>query len=138
MDALERLKNAKCCACKGPIGDRINVVQLSKRAAWEHPICTNVVSGYGPCATAVVCDRCVGEPGSPMAPIRFAIEFRESAILYHEADLLEDLGPEPTFFISRDGQSIQCLVCGRTSRHPRDVQEKYCASCKAFHPIGAS
>lgn len=29
--------------------------------------------------------------------------------------------------------SITCPQCGRTSYHPRDVQEKYCGACHQFH-----
>lgn len=37
----------------------------------------------------------------------------------------------PTYTI-KDGQ-ITCLLCNRTSNHPRDVAEKYCGSCHVFH-----
>lgn len=141
METVERYKReAKCCRCEGPLGERVNLVQLSRKASWQHPTCCNLLSGYGPCATAVVCDGCIDQTqGCVREGIKFAIEAPEDGpIVYHAIESLEDLGPEPTFFISRDGKSIQCLVCGRTSRHPRDVQEKYCANCKQFHPIGAS
>lgn len=29
--------------------------------------------------------------------------------------------------------SITCPQCGRTSYHPRDIEEKYCGACHAFH-----
>jgi len=28
---------------------------------------------------------------------------------------------------------IQCLVCGSTSYHPRDIAERYCGLCHVFH-----
>jgi hypothetical protein len=28
---------------------------------------------------------------------------------------------------------IRCHVCGRTSYHPKDVQEHYCSACHIFH-----
>jgi hypothetical protein len=28
---------------------------------------------------------------------------------------------------------IQCLRCGFTSYHPKDVAEKYCIACHRFH-----
>lgn len=30
-------------------------------------------------------------------------------------------------------KGIKCNTCGRTSWHPRDVQEKYCGYCHKFH-----
>jgi hypothetical protein len=30
-------------------------------------------------------------------------------------------------------QGIQCLLCGLTSWHPMDVQERYCGRCHIFH-----
>jgi hypothetical protein len=39
----------------------------------------------------------------------------------------------PTYRLAPDGQSITCLVCGRTSHHPRDVAERYCGHCHRFH-----
>lgn len=29
--------------------------------------------------------------------------------------------------------SITCPRCGRTSYHPRDIQERYCGACHQFH-----
>jgi hypothetical protein len=31
------------------------------------------------------------------------------------------------------GRTITCTCCGRTSSHPRDVEERYCAACHHFH-----
>lgn len=41
--------------------------------------------------------------------------------------------PAPTFEIAKDGGSIKCLCCGRTSHNPRDVSERYCGWCHAWH-----
>ena len=45
---------------------------------------------------------------------------------------------ERTYIIRDDpraisGQSIQCLICGRTSHHPDDVKHRYCGYCHRFH-----
>jgi ribosomal protein L37E len=44
---------------------------------------------------------------------------------------------EPTYEIKEIGgrKTITCLVCGRTSYHPRDVEEKYCGHCHRFHDL---
>lgn len=34
---------------------------------------------------------------------------------------------------SVSGQAIQCLVCGLTSYHPTDVEQRYCGQCHQFH-----
>lgn len=33
----------------------------------------------------------------------------------------------------RSYPGIQCLRCGFTSYHPKDVAEKYCIACHRFH-----
>lgn len=38
-----------------------------------------------------------------------------------------------TYGISLDGKSITCLICGKTSFHPGDVQHCYCSNCNKFH-----
>jgi hypothetical protein len=38
--------------------------------------------------------------------------------------------------LGKDGKSITCKVCGRTSHHPEDVRYLYCGYCHAFHPDG--
>lgn len=45
--------------------------------------------------------------------------------------------PEPDFVkpryeVAEDGKSIKCLVCGAVSRHPMDVQHRYCGRCHEF------
>ena len=38
--------------------------------------------------------------------------------------------------LAPDGTAgITCLVCGRTSYHPRDISERYCGACHAFHDM---
>lgn len=34
----------------------------------------------------------------------------------------------------RDG-AITCFTCGRTSHHPKDVEERYCGQCKVYHRL---
>jgi hypothetical protein len=33
----------------------------------------------------------------------------------------------------RGETSITCLACGFTSRHPNDVEQRYCGHCHTFH-----
>lgn len=39
----------------------------------------------------------------------------------------------PSYSVAPDGRSITCHVCGMTSHHPMDVQNKFCAKCHVFH-----
>lgn len=46
------------------------------------------------------------------------------------------MGNEPRSYqlIFAAGQSgITCMLCGFTSWHPQDVEERYCAACHVFH-----
>lgn len=40
-----------------------------------------------------------------------------------------------TYIIRQEGewQTIECLVCNRTSYNPNDVRWKYCDCCKQYH-----
>jgi len=31
---------------------------------------------------------------------------------------------------------IRCHTCGRTSLHPKDIEERYCGACHVFHEDG--
>jgi len=35
--------------------------------------------------------------------------------------------------LTAHGLAIKCLVCGRTSYNQKDVSQKYCSYCAAFH-----
>lgn len=37
------------------------------------------------------------------------------------------------YWISPWGDSITCTKCRKTSRHPKDVAERYCGACHVFH-----
>lgn len=39
----------------------------------------------------------------------------------------------PTFIISKDGKSITCHKCGKTSHNQEDVKQAYCGHCHFFH-----
>ena len=46
------------------------------------------------------------------------------------------LAPEeklPSYQVSEDGESIQCLVCGLRSFNPNDVENKFCGHCHRYH-----
>lgn len=43
-----------------------------------------------------------------------------------------------TYSIAADGASITCLLCGKTSHHPGDVANRYCAACRVFHDTAAA
>ena len=49
-----------------------------------------------------------------------------------DPDLEATLAPAPSYEIL-DGTAIRCLVCGRTSDHPRDLAERYCGFCHRWH-----
>ena len=36
--------------------------------------------------------------------------------------------------IVSDGYAaIRCLICGKTSYHPKDIEHRYCGFCRRFH-----
>ena len=41
--------------------------------------------------------------------------------------------PNQTYQYLEGGAAIQCLVCNEISYHQRDVVERYCGHCHAFH-----
>jgi ribosomal protein L37E len=38
-----------------------------------------------------------------------------------------------SYSIADTPQRITCHLCGRTSHHPEDVRQRYCANCHVFH-----
>lgn len=52
---------------------------------------------------------------------------------YLEIVALMRTGKLPSYSIAPDGGSITCHVCGKTSYHPKDVENKYCGKCHVFH-----
>lgn len=40
-----------------------------------------------------------------------------------------------TYSLARDGKSIHCWLCGRTSYSMGDVQHLYCGCCSQFHSL---
>jgi hypothetical protein len=38
----------------------------------------------------------------------------------------------PLYTLSEDGDAITCVRCGTLSRHPQDVEHRYCARCHIF------
>jgi hypothetical protein len=40
-----------------------------------------------------------------------------------------------TYSLSKEGNSIHCWQCGRTSYSMGDVQHLYCGCCQQFHDI---
>lgn len=127
-------ERVNCCACGGSLQEspHVNLVLLTKRATWKHPTGGNVLTGYGPQATAAICDRCVEEKD----PIKLAVELDGDEVIYHRVAELEDLPPEPTYVIHKPANgetAIECLRCGSLSFHPIDVEQKYCGHCHRFH-----
>lgn len=43
--------------------------------------------------------------------------------------------PEKTFQLVEDGAGIQCLICGRTSHNPTDVEQRYYGYCHRWHEL---
>lgn len=136
MSVLETLQEkARCGCCLKPMQRRrVNLIQLQRRAKWEHPVSKNIFTGYGPCAVAISCDSCL----EANAVVYEAIEVSDGEIIYHDLGTLEDLGPQPTHMVVNYGGrlAIRCLVCGSLSYHPDDVINLYCGRCHQFHPIG--
>lgn len=132
--AIDRmLLSCRCSACGGKIS-RINLMILSHRATWGHPTTANLITNYGPCAMAVLCDACVEAEREP----REAVDVAGDTVRYHSLDTLQRLPPEPTATIYRDPLNpsrtwIYCLRCDRTSHHPDDVLNRYCGYCHAYH-----
>lgn len=137
MKVEEISQLVRCGACHGPLGERPNMIQLTKRATWKYPASGNLVTGYGPCAVAILCDACA----EACHPILEAVEFNGQEAVYHPLAELDDLGPEPThtFVVhARSGDpGIRCMVCGHVSADADDVANLYCPTCERFHPIGA-
>lgn len=137
MNAMERLKLCRCCACDDPIGSStVNLVATRCRAEWPNPTASNLITGYGPSAIALVCDSCVAARRQPTR----VIELPESGgEVYHRMIDLEDLGPQPTHVVlsdpRSDDQAIRCLVCEHVSFDPDDILNLYCGRCRKFHPI---
>lgn len=44
-----------------------------------------------------------------------------------------DTRPKSTYELLDDGRAIFCLWCGKLSRNPSDVRERYCGICRTFH-----
>lgn len=40
--------------------------------------------------------------------------------------------PPRLYRIEDDGKAITCLICQRTSWHPKDVEQSYCGRCHLF------
>jgi hypothetical protein len=36
-------------------------------------------------------------------------------------------------FVNEGAPAILCLICGKTSYHPMDIAQRYCAKCQLFH-----
>jgi hypothetical protein len=47
----------------------------------------------------------------------------------------EDRTAGQTYSLAKDGQSIHCWQCGRTSYNMGDVQHLYCGCCQQFHDV---
>lgn len=40
---------------------------------------------------------------------------------------------DPFMTYAATNEAITCLLCGRTSHHPKDISERYCGNCHMFH-----
>lgn len=47
----------------------------------------------------------------------------------------EDRKIGQTYSLAKDGKSIHCWLCGRTSYSMGDVQHLYCGCCNEFHEL---
>ncbi len=129
-------RKCRCGACHGKVG-RPNLVTTDRKANWKYPASSNVITGHGPQATAVLCDVCI-ELELPGNHIREVVEFRGGEVVYQPTDELELLPPEPTCVvwpIGRNRFAINCLLCGH--RGPImigfDHKTPRCPSCRKTH-----
>ena len=92
MDEKLIRARVKCCACGGPLGNRVNMVCLMKEAKWKYPAWGNVLLRVWGFASAVVCDKCLKENRE----IKFAVEWSQdfSIVRYHPVQKLRDVPPE--------------------------------------------
>jgi hypothetical protein len=78
-------------------------------------------------------------------------EFKDGVLCFHssccevclvsreEKDEHEPCAGPPAFYKlvgdpTTGAPGILCLVCGRTSYHRQDIEQRYCALCKRFYP----
>lgn len=89
----------RCCICGQPLSTscRGNWVPLMKKATWKMPtwIGPRIVSGLG--AIANFCDGCreAKEKSGIFGYIKYAVEYRDEQVIYHEVEKLEDLIVKP-------------------------------------------
>lgn len=142
MEVEEILERVTCCACGGKL-DRLNLVELDRRAKWRFPIATNILTNEGDRAVAIYCDACVMAKADPV----YAVEFtgkKAEPVKYHPVDSLAPIEPfNATYkiFTVKDSQGkeqkgIECLGCGKLSYNPNDIKYRYCGYCNRFHELG--
>jgi hypothetical protein len=85
MSPEEIRKKVRCSSCQQPINDRINLVELQRKAKWEYPSAGNVLTGETGKAVAICCDACIDEKCLPVE----AVELRGEEVVYHPIMSLE-------------------------------------------------
>jgi hypothetical protein len=78
-DNLEKLRRARCGACKGRVGRGLNLVMMGFQAAWNYPTAGNVLTGEAGAAVAVLCDACCNAGVDAIE----VIELAGDQLLYH-------------------------------------------------------
>ena len=134
----------RCCACCGSMAasPHCNLVAISRRAAWKHPVVGNLLTAREGEAVAVVCDACL----EAEREIRWAVEIEGERVAYHRVQDLARMPPEPTYRLVQllerglppdrvlyPQTAIECLLCGRVSYNANDVRNRYCGRCHTFH-----
>ncbi len=88
IDSIEKIRQrVHCCACRGTIAGRVNIVALGRKATWEYPSASNVITGTSGGAVAICCDPCMDS----RQPIQEAVEYRGEEVVYHPVEGLEPL-----------------------------------------------
>lgn len=93
---------ARCCICDTPISATNNYrwVPLMKKAIWKKPAWAHVMkkmSGAG--AISLICGNCLEarEKSGLFGSFKYAVEYRDEQVIYHEVEQLKDLAVLPVF-----------------------------------------
>lgn len=85
-DPMELLLKARCGACAGELGARLNMFLFDRLATWAHPSAGNVLTGEYGRAIGLYCDACVAAGREPQE----AVEITDGGELrYHPASGLQ-------------------------------------------------
>ena len=92
MDLEKFHQLGKCCTCEAGLKEskHDNAIMLDLFAEWDYPTAGNLLTNEHDRAIAFVCDNCFKEGFKEVGRIRFAVEFNNDEIIYHD---IKDLKP---------------------------------------------